>query len=359
MALKDKMITLGGLDYFNKNVALPHNESITAMANALFALNDVVEDMETRLTTVENFSGSSAELASMFEIGLEDVYHVTDESAAPTIIANSINVDGFAVPIGTSGVKWAKPVVQIPPINWSTDVDDNYDLTASGVVKVWFGQAGAISKTVTFKKPGPGKVLAVSLSNKNSSIDTGIAADYSYTLHAKGHAIDGGTGVIIGGFSSTTERTGMRILPTSNKFQMQWPNNVEATNAKTGIQTAALFEYWQKAGSTRFVQGSLDVTSTTSGNTDNGSPGTNLFLFGDDASSSRAYAVIYFAEVLQGDTQIAYFAPYKLMGTDEIVMLNTSGLTAQQIYDIVENGDSSTYASRILRPRAGVLVEDV
>lgn len=359
MALKDKMITLGGLDYFNKNVAEPHTESITAMANALFALKDVVENMETRLTTVENFSGSSAELASMFEIALDDVYNVTSDEEAPIIIANSINVDGFAVPIGNSGIAYAKPTIQIPQLTWSDTVDDNYDFTASGVVKVWFGQAGAISKTVTFKKPGPGKVLAVSLSNKNSSIDTGIAADYSYTLHAKGHAIDGGTGVIIGGFNSTTARTGMRILPTSNKFQMQWPNNVEATNAQTGIQTASLFEYWQKAGSTRFVQSNIDVTSTTAGNTDNGNPGTNLYLFGDDAASSRGYAVIYFAEVLQGDTQIAYFAPYKLAGTDEIVILNTSGLTAQQIYDIVENGDSSAYASRILRPRSGVLVEDV
>lgn len=358
MALKDKMITLGGLDYFNKNVALPHNESITAMANALFALKDVVEDMETRLTTVENFSGSSAELASMFEIGLDDVYHVTDESVAPTIIANSINADGFAVPIGTSGIAYAKPTIQIPPLTWSDNVDDNYDFTATGVVKVWFGQAGAISKTVTFKKPGPGKISAAKLDSANDSIDTGIAADYSYTLHAKGFG-ESSTSVLIGGYLSNAARTNLRILPSSNKLQTQWVNNTEYTNAATGVQVTSAFEYWQKAGYLRLVQGNIDITLNPSGNTDTGNPGTNLYLFGDDATSMRGYGTLIFAEILDSNgVQIAYYAPYKLDATGEIVILNTSGITAQQIYDIVENGDNAEMASRILRPiRGSTLIE--
>lgn len=326
------------------------------IATELKSINAYITDMRNRLNVLENTSGGS--FSSMFEINLSDVYHVTDESGVIPMIENTLNVDGFATQIGTSGIKWKKPTIVLPStVNWSNEVDDNYDLTATVNVRIVFGEAGAVVKTVTLKKPGPGKVLAV-MSSNNASIDTGVAANYSYTLHAKGYGRDGGTSVLIGGFVSTSERTSLRILPTSNKFQSQWPNNTEHTNAQTGIQVTSIFEYWQKAGSVRFLQNNLDVTVAPSGNTDSNSLNTNLFLLGDEAGTSRGYGTLYFAEVLNSNNeQVAYFAPYKLDTNGEIVIVNTAGLTAQQIYDIVEHGNNSSFASRIFRPSAGSLVE--
>lgn len=42
---------------------------------------------------------------------------------------------------------------------------------------------------------------------------------------------------------------------------------------------------------------------------------------------------------------------------DEIVILDVNGLTKENIDDIIINGDSSAFASRIYRPGAGTLVE--
>lgn len=300
----------------------------------------------------------SASLASMFDIAIHDVYYVTTESEAPTVIANDLNLDGFAIPIGTSGISWKKPTVTIPMIEWDTTVDENYDITGIGTVMVHFGDAGSISKTVTFKKLGDGKLYGVKGSNANVAIDTGIAADYSYTLHAKGFA-ETSTTVLIGAYVSNSERTTFRLLPSSNAAQQMWSNNTQYTSAQLGgITVTSLFEYWQKANSLRIVQGSIDSAIIPTGNTESGSVGANLFLLNEDANSARGYGTLLFAEILDANgDQIAYFAPFKL-NSGEIVIINTRNLTAQQIYDIVQNGDGSSYASgRILRPSGGTLIE--
>ena len=337
---------------------IKQNESNTdTVAQAVLTIQNWLTGAENRISALEAAGSAGTNVEDLFSFALSDTYHVNNDGDASAIIANELNLSGFASQIGTSGITWKAPTVYVPSITWSSDVDENYDLTASVPVSVNFGSLGTISKTITFKKPGEGKLYAAKLSNTNSSIDTGIAADYSYTLHAKGWGGEGGTSVLIGGFSTTSARTALRILPTSNKLQSQWPNNVEHTNTQTGLQVASLFEYWQKANSLRLVQGNTDVTVSPGGNTDNGSPGVNIYLFGDDASSTRGYGVLVFAEILNSsNAQVAYFAPYKLHD-GEIVIINTSGLTAQQIYDIVENGNSSTNASRILRPRTGNLIE--
>lgn len=299
----------------------------------------------------------AADMSSMFEIAMADEYHVSSQAEAPEIISNALNLDGFVTPIGTSGISWKKPTVTIPTIDWATTVDDNYDLVGTGTVQVHFGNAGAISKTVTFKKPGEGKLYAVKGSNTNVAIDTGIAADYGYTLHAKGFSVTSTT-VLIGAYVSNAVRTTFRILPSSGAGQHMWPNNKQYSSAQLGgITVTSLFEYWQKANSLRIVQGNIDDTIIPTGNTASGSVGANLFLLNEGADSSYGYGTLVFAEVLDstGD-QVAYFAPYKLH-SDEIVIINTSGLTPQQIYDIVEHGDSAAMASRILRPTSGTLVE--
>lgn len=334
-----------------------NGSNVETVAQAVLTVQNWITGAENRISALEAAGSAGTNVEDLFNVALSDTYHVNNDADASAVIANELNLSGFASQIGTSGITWKAPTVYVPSITWSSDVDENYDLTATVPISVNFGSLGSIGKTITFKKPGEGKLYAAKMSNTNSSIDTGIAADYSYTFHAKGWGGEGGTSVLIGGFSTTSARTALRILPTSNKLQSQWPNNVEHTNTQTGLQVASLFEYWQKANSLRLVQGNTDVTVNPSGNTDNGNPGVNIYLFGDDASSTRGYGILVFAEILDSNNnQVAYFAPYKLHD-GEIVVINTSGLTAQQIYDIIENGNSSTNASRILRPRSGALIE--
>lgn len=52
-ALKDKIVSLGGLDYFNKNVMQPHQSSLTTVAEVLTLMQQWINATETRLDTIE------------------------------------------------------------------------------------------------------------------------------------------------------------------------------------------------------------------------------------------------------------------------------------------------------------------
>ena len=297
----------------------------------------------------------AADMSSMFEIAMADEYHVSSQAEAPEIISNALNLDGFVTPIGTSGISWKKPTVVVPEITWSDTVDDNYDVTGTGTVRVLFGTAGAITKTVRFKMPGEGKIYAATLENKQAAIDTGILANYAYTFRAKGYATSS-TSSLIGAFVSTSERTTIRLQPGSGQVQAMWPTNVQIAKATHGLDTTQEIEYTANASGVTLTQNSKTYTQNMSG-TSSGNPNANIYLLNEVVGGAQGYGTLVFAEILDGNgDQVAYFAPYKLH-SDEIVIINTSGLTPQQIYDIVEHGDSAAMASRILRPTSGTLVE--
>ena len=56
--LKNKLITLQGLDYFNKNVAAPHQSSITMLAEAMSLISQWVTDAEGKLEAVKSIQSS-------------------------------------------------------------------------------------------------------------------------------------------------------------------------------------------------------------------------------------------------------------------------------------------------------------
>ena len=304
---------------------------------------------------VDANSGGSQALASMFDIAMADEYYVTDETEAPGIISNALNLDGFVTPIGTSGISWKKPTVTISAIDWSTTVDENYNITGTGTVQVHFGNAGAISKTVTFKKPGEGKLYAVSLEDRTAAIDTGILANYAYTFRAKGYA-GGSTSSLIGAYVSNSERTTLRMQPSSGQVQAMWPSNVQIAKTTHGLEPTQELEYTINASGVTLTQGSKTYTQSFSG-TASGNPNANIHLLNETVGGAQGNSILCEAEILQGTTQVAFYAPFKL-NSNEVVIINTSGLTAQQIYDIVQNGDSSSYATgRIFRPSSGSLIE--
>lgn len=302
---------------------------------------------------VDARSGGSVALASMFDLSLDGTYHVESEADAPNIIATALNLDGFSAPIGTSGIRWRRPTVTIPTIAWSDEVDENYDFTATTEVRVNFGEAGSIAKTVTFKKPGPGKLYAAKLIG-GGYVDSGIAGDYAYTYHMKGHAMPSNQCVLVDAFVSTAERATLRMLAASNKVQIMWPGNSEITYSASGIDVSKMFEVTLNARRIDFIQGGASYGVNISGKTSSGAISNNITLMGS-TGGPFANSIFCFAEILDaGNNVLGYFAPYELL-SGEVVLINTNGITAQQVYEIVEYGDSAEMASHIHRPNTGYL----
>lgn len=335
-----------------------YGDRITDLENLDTAMSSTSEKgVQNKVIKAYIDGQSSSSFASMFQINMASEYFVSEESEAPNIISNSLNLDGFVNPVGTSGISWKKPTVDVPAITWSPDVDDNYNITGTGTVNVHFGEAGSVSKTITFKKPGEGKLYACRLSDSTSLIDTGIEADYSYRYHCKGHPTSGNQCVFLDAYLSNTERATARILSGSNKIQSMWYVNREVTAASAGMDFKKMFEFTVGANYLKLTQGATEYSPTITGQTTSGSVGTNIMVLGS-ASGSLGNGILCFAEILDGGgNQLAYFSPYKIQDT-EVVLINTSGLTAQEIYDIVQNGDGSSHASgRIFRPTSGYLIE--
>ena len=296
------------------------------------------------------------DMSDLFYMNLGDEYVVEKEADAPVVIATALNIDGFEVPVGTSGIIWKKPTVIVPPIPWSTDVDQDYNLTGQTDVEVKFGTAGSLKKTVRFKKPGPGKIYAVKLSNQTSMIDTGIGGRYEYKYIMRGHTQQGNQCVLADAFVSTTDRATVRIMGGSNKAQSMWPANREATAAQTGIDFKKMFEMTAAANYLQIIQGATTATPSITGQTTSGAVGATITLLGS-RSGNLGMSVLASAEIRdENDATIGQYMPFKITG-DEVVLIDTHGLTAQQISDIVLNGDAAEMAERIHRPTAGELVE--
>lgn len=304
---------------------------------------------------VDSMNGGA--FASMFSIGLADSYMVEVEEDAPAVLSSALNLDGFVAPVGTSGIVWKKPSVIVPPVQWTTTVDDDYNYTGSVDVKVQFGEAGYLTKNVTFKRPGDGKLYACMMSDSTAHIETGIDAMYEYKYHAKGHPIPSQQCVLVDAYLSNTARATIRMLSGSNKFQVMWAANREVLGSSIGMTIGKMFELTVGANYLQVTQGAQTVTPTITGHTDSGAVGTTIRLM-NSASGNLGSAILSFAEIIDGDGQtIAKYEPYRLQGS-EVVLLNTNGLAAQQIFDIVQNSDDSQYASgRIFRPTSGYLIE--
>ena len=296
------------------------------------------------------------DLASMLELSLSDVYHVDTDANAAATIASALNIDGFGVNIGTSGIKWKRPTVIVPEIEWGNSVDDNYDYTGQANVRVVFGTAGEITKNVTFKKPGEGKVYAVKLSNNSAIIPTGLNGNYGYRYYAQGHTLGTNQCVFVDAFVSTSQRATGRVLGSSGNFQLMWPGNRQYYASDAGIDYKKMFEATYGANYIELKQGGTVYTPSVSGHTASGSVGAEITLM-NSVSGGLGNGVLQFAGIInESGDRIAYFAPYKIDGS-EVVLINIHGLTSQQILDIVQNGDSAEYGSRILRPTLGELIE--
>ena len=295
-------------------------------------------------------------MAGLFDIALPDEYDIQADTDAAQAIYDGLNLDGFPINIGTSGISWKKPTVVIPDINWSSTVDDNYNLTANVNIGVAFADGSAAQKTVLLRKPGPGKLIAVRTED-GAYIDTGLTLNYGYSFKAKGYTQGGNVSVLMGAYSTNSLRTTLRILGGSQKYQSMWPANRELTGATAAMNLSKPFEYDQNGSRLIVMQDGKTYTFTYS-NTTSGTANVPILLM-TEAAGSTTYnnGVLYSAEIYdENDVLIRQFMPFKLSNND-IVMVDIRGLTAQHIFDIVQNGTSAEYGDRVYYPSTGTLLE--
>lgn len=302
--------------------------------------------------------GTGNGMAGLFDIAMPDTYDIQPGADTQQVIADALNLDSFQTTIGSSGISWKRPTIIVPTIQWSDTVDENYNLSANVEVAVLFSDNSAVKKTVTFRKPGPGKLVAI-MTTDGAYVDTGLTMDYSYRFKAKGHTQGGTLSVLIGAYSSNATRTTLRMLGGSQKFQSMWPNNRELTGATAGMNLSKVLEYDQNGSRLIVSQDGRDYTFTYTNNT-SGTADIPILLMSEETNSTTYNnGVLYYAEIYDGnDVLLRQFMPFKLSNGD-IVVVDVAGLTAQQIYDIVQNGTSAEYGSRVYYPVTGSFAEAV
>ena len=311
--------------------------------------------------------GYQGDLAKLYEVRLPVSFNlgrVGQESDPLDVVNAELNLNSFPTQVGSSQIWYKQPTAEVGPIAWSGVVDDYNSESGTANVGVIFADGSKIVQQARFTRflPG-GRIYGVTwAANDPGYIDTGLTLNYGYRFKVRGYAKPGGTmGVLIGAFSSTTERTQARQLGSSNKFQIQWSAGSDVTQETSGIDVNKEFEYTIGANYFNVKQGSVDYTQTTfSNHKTSGTNSTIPILLLNETKTGTNYVNSIGCEWVIYDTDhttiLRHMMPYHL-ADDEIVILDVNGLTKENIDDIIVNGDSSAFASRIYRPGAGTLVE--
>lgn len=315
-------------------------------------------------TTPTGYQGS---LAEMYEVRLPVSFNlgrVGQESDPLDVVNADLNLNSFPTQVGSSQIWYKQPTAEVGPIAWSGVVDQYNSESGTANVGVIFADGSKIVQQARFTRflPG-GRIYGVAWDVNNPGyIDTGLTLNYGYRFKARGLTKPGGVmGCLIGVYSSNSERTQVRQLGGSNKFQVQWASGSDVTQATSGIDVNKEFEYIVGANYFNVKQGSVDYTQTNfSGHKTSGTNTEVPILLLNESKTGTNYVNGIGCEWVIYDTDhttiLKHLMPYHL-ADDEIVILDVNGLSKTEIDDIIVNADSSAFASRIHRPGAGVLVE--
>ena len=182
-----------------------------------------------------------------------------------------------------------------------------------------------------------GRVFACSLETTSAHIDTGLTMDYGYKFRAVGRTPEGLASVLLGAYTSNSERTTLRMMGGGNAIQHMWPGNTQLAYADTGITPREIFEYVQDKDGVTITQGELTHTATVAG-TQSGTGAAAIHLLQESNDTTRGNGILREAQIWDADGALLRdFHPWYLNG--EVVMLD-------------EANDNQIY-----RPSAGGLVE--
>lgn len=302
-------------------------------------------------------------LASMFDLSLSSVYDLGRnwESADPSgLIETDLNLVGFDAPIGSSAIHWKSPAVEVGSITWSDTIDQYNKELGTADVSVIFPDGSRIIRTASFTRQLPGgRIYAVAWnSNDKGYIDTGLTQNYGYTFKGRGRTIQGSAGAILGSYTSNSDRTTVRFLGGGNNTQHMWATNNQIGTATSGVDVNQEFEFTARTNYLKLIQGSTEYETTFTNDTTSGTGAAKIYFMNEQTTGNYANIIACEGQIIDVDgvTVLRHFIPYHL-ADDEIVILDVAGLSETDINDIIVNGDSSAFASRIYRPEAGTLVE--
>lgn len=179
-----------------------------------------------------------------------------------------------------------------------------------------------------------GRVFACELETKTAYIDTGLTMDYGYRFRAVGRVPEGSMGVLLGAYTSNSERTSMRLMGGGNMFQHMWPGLTQITYADTGLTPRELFEYTQDKDGVTIIQNGQTVTRTVAG-TQSGTGAAAIHLLQESGGTTRGYGILCEAQIWDaGGNLLRDFRPWFLNG--EIVIVDEAH--DNQVYRPSEGG---------------------
>ena len=143
-----------------------------------------------------------------------------------------------------------------------------------------------------------------------------------------------------------------------NNVQHMWSTNNQVGTAVSGVNVNQEFEFTAKANYLKLVQGSTEYETTFTNDTTSGTGAAKIYFMNEQTTGNYANIVSCEGQIIDTDgvTVLRHLVPYHL-ADDEIVILDVAGLSETDINDIINNADSSTFASRIYRPTIGTLIE--
>ena len=281
-------------------------------------------------------SGGGA-MASWFDLNnVADSYDCGGEADIAAFLNATLNT---AVRQQMYHLATLKPLtVTVGAYEWS-DRDASYTRRAAADVHINFPDGSRLTAPgVTFTRADYSGLLLVRLGTPTSCIDTGLTQDYSYEFRVQGCVPSSNQGVLVGAFTSTTDRTELRLLGSSNKAQHMWYANNVIDSAVSKINYRNLFFYTQNGDGITFAQGATTYNQTYANTQKSGAGAAKICLLNNSDGGNYGYGHLASAEIRDGaGTVLRHFEPRYVEG--ELVMVDTA------------NGN------QIYRPNTGGLVE--
>lgn len=313
--MKDKLVTKGNLE-----------RAVNWIDTALQEVQKAKQDRLVSGTNIKTVNGQSLlgsgniaiSIANLFELNLPDSIYINR-----AIDVQQYLNDNYSSPLANL-YQYAslKPLRFVcDEYHWGELQPDDHHY-AEVTVHVLFPDNSELTKTILFSRSD--SIIGVRLSSTGAYIDTGLTLDFSYEFEARGYVLNS-QAVLIDAFASTSARTALRILGSSNKVQFMWPNNNEYTYATTGIDFSRLFTYIQKYNSLTLTQDATTYTASISNSTASGTDSAKVLLLNSSANSfSYGNGVIYYAIIRDSNGNVLRHFKPQYTEDNELVLVDVA-----------------------------------
>lgn len=202
--------------------------------------------------------------------------------------------------------------INISPYTWVINEENSTEETSVDIQATFADGSVSDKFTVSFSRPYNAIVYLPLADNQGvvlngaKAIDTGLYLDGNHRFTVKG-CLKSATSqaILVGAYTSNTERTVLKILGQSNKYQMQWANNSDITAFPEGWDLTKPFEYNQDRFNADFSQNGKNIFygHTPSLSSDFYNDNTPLYLFNQTADGIYNNGVLCYAYIYDGSSE--------------------------------------------------------